>query len=394
VIIADRRRAVSMREIARELGRNVSTVSWELARTVDESRRYRPSAAHRMATARLARPRVRKVAADPILAGVVRAGWTLSGARSRSVTASRRCSPGIRPGSWRPRPSTRPSTRNILSCNETRATVCAPDGAGGGHTDGPTGAVPTRSAAQARSARSSTDPRRPHRKAAGHWEGDLITGRANRSAIATVVERASGFTLLLHLPGVHTAEVTNDALTAAFNALPEALRRSLTWDRGTERTDHAQLTAATGLDVFFADPHAPWQRGSNENTNGLIRQYFPKAPTWPCTPSSGSQRYRPRSTPDPESGTSGEPPPSDWPRYCHPTSRPSLRRSLKFKQSSWPVSFSASVRGARVAHDLGSRPRPAGDPAARDGAGARRGGSRMTRARAASPTTTAKAGGA
>ena len=91
-----------------------------------------------------------------------------------------------------------------------------------------------------------------------------------------MVERASDFTLLVHLPGTHTAQVTKDALTAAFNALPDALRRSLTWDRGTAMTDHVQLTAATGLDVFFADPHAPWQRGSNENTNGLIRQYFPK----------------------------------------------------------------------------------------------------------------------
>ncbi len=100
--------------------------------------------------------------------------------------------------------------------------------------------------------------------------------RANRSAIATLVERDASLTLLVHLPGAHTAPVTSAALTAAVSALPDALRRSLTWDRGTEMTDHAQLTAATDLDAFFADPHAPWQRGSNENTNGLIRQYFPK----------------------------------------------------------------------------------------------------------------------
>ena len=105
----------------------------------------------------------------------------------------------------------------------------------------------------------------------------LITGRANRSAIATLVDRASGYTMLVHLPGRHTAEVTSLAMTAAFTALPTGLRRSLTWDRGTEMADHNQLSAATGIGVFFADPHSPWQRGSNENTNGLLRQYFPKA---------------------------------------------------------------------------------------------------------------------
>ena len=82
--------------------------------------------------------------------------------------------------------------------------------------------------------------------------------------------------MLVHLPGRHTAEVTNLALTVVFAALPAALRRSLTWDRGTEMADHAQLSAATGIGVFFADPHSPWQRGSNENTNGLLRQYSPK----------------------------------------------------------------------------------------------------------------------
>ena len=114
------------------------------------------------------------------------------------------------------------------------------------------------------------------RKTVGHWEGALITGRANKSAIATLVERASGFTILVHLPGSHTAEVTNTALVAAFLALPEHLRKSLTWDCGTEMADHAKLTRAAGIDVFFADPHSPWQRGSNENTNGLLRQYFRK----------------------------------------------------------------------------------------------------------------------
>ena len=126
----------------------------------------------------------------------------------------------------------------------------------------------------------------------GHWEGDLIIG-LNRSAIGTVVERTTRFTMLLHLPRmdgygieprVHNgpalagygAEATRDALASQFTTLPAQLRRSLTWDRGKELAQHAQLKIDTGLAVYFADPHSPWQRGTNENTNGLLRQYFPK----------------------------------------------------------------------------------------------------------------------
>jgi IS30 family transposase len=110
----------------------------------------------------------------------------------------------------------------------------------------------------------------------GHWEGDLIMGAGNASAIGTLVERTSGFVLLLHLPGDHTAATVAAAMIAAIPTLPEQLRRSLTWDQGKEMARHAEITAATGLPIYFADPHSPWQRGSNENTNGLLRQYFPK----------------------------------------------------------------------------------------------------------------------
>jgi IS30 family transposase len=126
----------------------------------------------------------------------------------------------------------------------------------------------------------------------GHWEGDLIIG-TSRSAIGTLVERTTRFTLLLHLPRMegygleppvkngpalagYGAEAMRDAITARISTLPEQLRRSLTWDRGKELSQHAQLKIDTGLDVYFADPHSPWQRGTNENTNGLLRQYFPK----------------------------------------------------------------------------------------------------------------------
>ena len=126
----------------------------------------------------------------------------------------------------------------------------------------------------------------------GHWEGDLIIG-TDRSAIGTLVERTTRFTMLLHLPrmngygveprvkngpalGGYGAEAMREPIAAGITTLPEQLRRSLTWDRGKELAQHAQLKIDTGIAVYFADPHSPWQRGTNENTNELLRQYFPK----------------------------------------------------------------------------------------------------------------------
>ena len=125
----------------------------------------------------------------------------------------------------------------------------------------------------------------------GHWEGDLILG-LDSSAIGTLVERTTRFTMLLHLPRMvghggprihngpalagHGAEAVRDAIAASITALPQQLRRSLTWDQGAEMAQHAQLRIDTGVAIYFCDPHSPWQRGTNENTNGLLRQYFPK----------------------------------------------------------------------------------------------------------------------
>jgi IS30 family transposase len=126
----------------------------------------------------------------------------------------------------------------------------------------------------------------------GHWEGDLIIG-LNKSAIGTLMERTTRFTMLLHLPRMdgydttlrvkngpplagHGAEAVRDAIAETITTLPQQLRRSLTWDQGAEMAQHVELRIDTGLAVYFCDPHSPWQRGTNENTNGLLRQYFPK----------------------------------------------------------------------------------------------------------------------
>jgi IS30 family transposase len=139
---------------------------------------------------------------------------------------------------------------------------------------------------------SERPPEAGDRAVPGHWEGDLIVGLGS-SAIGTLVERMTRFTLLLHLPPMaghgpgnrekngpalasHGAEAVRDAITHSIATLPAQLRRSLTWDQGAEMSQHARLRIDTGLRVYFCDPHSPWQRGTNENTNGLLRQYFPK----------------------------------------------------------------------------------------------------------------------
>ena len=110
----------------------------------------------------------------------------------------------------------------------------------------------------------------------GHWEGDLIIGKNNKSAIGTLVERSTRFVMLLHLPEDHRAETVRTAMATTVSTLPAALRRTMTWDQGVEMSQHAAFSIDTGIDVYFCDPHSPWQRGTNENTNGLLRQYFPK----------------------------------------------------------------------------------------------------------------------
>ena len=110
----------------------------------------------------------------------------------------------------------------------------------------------------------------------GHWEGDLVIGAGGRSAVGTLVERTSRYMLLLHLPGDHGAEAVDAAMRRAIAKLPGELFRTITWDQGIEMARHAAFSVDTGIQIYFCDPHSPWQRPTNENTNGLLRQYMPK----------------------------------------------------------------------------------------------------------------------
>ncbi len=183
----------------------------------------------------------------------------------------------------------------------------------------------------------------------GHWEGDLIIG-LNKSAIGTLVERTTRFTMLLHLPPMeghgiiapvkngpplagHGAEAVRDAIATTFGTLPEQLRRSLTWDQGAEMAQHARLRVDTGLAIYFCDPHSPWQRGTNENTNGLLRQYFRKELTSTATAPAISLRSLTRSTAGPAKPLAGRHPLRPSTSYYNQTDQPVLLGPLEPEQS-------------------------------------------------------------
>jgi hypothetical protein len=176
----------------------------------------------------------------------------------------------------------------------------------------------------------------------GHWEGDLIIG-LNRSAIGTLVERNTRFTMLLHLPPMpghgdkptikngpslagRGAKAVREAIADQITTLPQQLRRSLTWDQGAEMAGHAKLRIQADLPVYFCDPQSPWQRGTNENTNGLLRQYFPKAPTCPDTTAAIWTLSPPPSTVDPARPWDGEPQQKNLTTIYYRTNKPVLQR--------------------------------------------------------------------
>jgi transposase, IS30 family len=278
VRIADLDRAGrGVREIAAEIGRSVSTISRELRRNRDPgSGQYRPFTAQRLAVERRPRPGRGKLIRDPELGDFVaeRLGKRLSPEQiAHALRAQFPDQPQrhlavetIYQAVYRPELGglSRQLHTVLRSGRRRRRTRRHPDARR-------SGVLPDMRMIDARPEEAAD------RSVHGHWEGDLITGAHNRSAIVTVVERASRFTLLGHLPnGRHTAEAVRDALIEAFSGLPAHLRCSLTWDQGSEMALHAQITQGLGMPVFFCDKASPWQRPTNENTNGLLRQYFPK----------------------------------------------------------------------------------------------------------------------
>jgi len=276
--IAVLRWQVSVREIARRLDRSPATISRELRRngTGAQRTRYRATVAQAQADTRARRPKTSKLAEHPPLRDYVQ--------------DKLRCAQH-----WSPEQIARrivvdfPNDERMRISHEAIYQALYVQGRGVLRREL---AACLRTGRALRKPQRRTDKRRERikdkvmiserpaevedRAVPGHWEGDLIIGANSASAIGTLVERSTRFTMLLHLPADHGATAVRDAITTTILTLPEALRRSLTWDQGIELSEHLTLTIDADLPVYFCEPHSPWQRGTNENTNGLLRQYFPK----------------------------------------------------------------------------------------------------------------------
>ncbi|MET7304522.1 IS30 family transposase [Embleya sp. NPDC005575] len=278
--IADRfRERATVRAIAAELGRSPSTVSREIRRNGTAGRgnlwHYRPYAAQARAEARRLRPKRGKIDGNRELRDAVQTGLDERWSPEQICHALRKRFPD------------RPEMHVV---HETVYQALYVQGRGELRRE-LAGALRTGRAR--RKPQRQANCRRPRfvapmvmisdrpaeaddRAVPGHWEGDCILGRNNGSAIGTLVERTTRYVMLVHLPHGRTAEDMNAALHATIRTLPPHLTRSLTWDQGAEMAGHRAFSLATDIPVYFCDPGSPWQRGSNENTNGLLRQYFPK----------------------------------------------------------------------------------------------------------------------
>ena len=268
-----RARGESVRCIARRLGRSPSTVSRELHRNTGRRSEYRATTAHALAWMRASRPKPAKLRVNLRLREIVEADL------------GRRYSPEQIAGRLRVQfpddPDMWVSTETIYQslyvtsrgALRRELTACLRTGRALRH--------PGRKATAHNGPRDMINiAQRPQeaddRAVPGHWEGDLMIGKANQTAIGTLVERTTGYAMLVHLPDGYKPEQVAPALAAKIQTLPNTLRRSLTWDQGAEMRDWKQVSVDAGIEIYFCDPKSPWQRGTNENTNGLLRQYFPK----------------------------------------------------------------------------------------------------------------------
>jgi IS30 family transposase len=273
-IAVGRARGETMRDIAARLGRSCSTVSRELRRNTGRQGGYRATSAHARAWQRASRPKPAKLAcnlalrdrvADDLgkkyspeqIAGRLRADFPDDPEMQVSHETIYQSLYLQSRGALR---------RELTTCLRTGRALRQP-----GRTVGKRkNRIPDMVNIAER------PPEAADRAVPGNWEGDLIIGKHNASAIGTLAERSSNYTMLVHLPDGYAPEQVRDALAAKIQTLPDALRTSLTWDQGAEMRDWQQVKVDTGIDIYFCDPHAPWQRAVNENTNGLLRQYFPK----------------------------------------------------------------------------------------------------------------------
>ena len=266
---------MSIRQVAQAMSRSPSTISRELRRNTVTRGGYLPHTAHRLSVKRRERPRTAKLATEGPLRDYVAAKLSKRWSPEQIAARLRREFPHD--------PGMRVSCETIYQAIYVHAHGELKRELAKSLRRGRARRKPHRDP-QARTGRF-TDPMTPlserpadveDRAIPGHWEGDLILGAGSRSAVATVVERSTRYLVLGHLPIERTAEAVRDSLVSALADLPAGLRRTLTWDQGAEMSEHRTFTMATDMAVYFCEPASPWQRGTNENTNGLLRQYLPK----------------------------------------------------------------------------------------------------------------------